>query len=110
MAGIGGSNGHSGDGGPATSATFECPYGIASDIILQSTSDKRITGKVHDNGVPQAGIQVNTYSEKLSFGLSTLADEKGVYKLSGFMLRIPLCCEFLYTLLYFLNSHGNNHE
>ncbi|KPA10281.1 hypothetical protein MHK_009516, partial [Candidatus Magnetomorum sp. HK-1] len=31
VAGIGGSNGYSGDGGPATSATFECPYGIASD-------------------------------------------------------------------------------
>jgi hypothetical protein len=29
VAGIGGSN--VGDGGPATSATFECPYAITSD-------------------------------------------------------------------------------
>ena len=53
------------------------------NIVMESASDKRITGKVHDNGVPQAGIQVNTYSEKLSFGLTTLADENGVYTLNG---------------------------
>ncbi|KPA09628.1 hypothetical protein MHK_010169, partial [Candidatus Magnetomorum sp. HK-1] len=53
------------------------------DIILERAFDRSITGKVHDNGVPKAGIQVNAYSEQLSFGLSTLADEHGVYTLSG---------------------------
>jgi PKD repeat protein len=53
------------------------------DFILQSAFNKSISGIVHDNGVAQADIEVNAYSEKLSFGLTTQTDEHGMYSLSG---------------------------
>jgi PKD repeat protein len=52
-------------------------------FILESTFNRSITGKVHDNGVPLTGTQVNAYSEKLSFGSTCLTDENGAYTLSG---------------------------
>ncbi|KPA14544.1 peptidase, partial [Candidatus Magnetomorum sp. HK-1] len=53
------------------------------NLVLEKVNNNAITGKVHDNGVPEANIQVNVYSEKLSYGLSTLADTNGVYTLNG---------------------------
>jgi len=53
------------------------------DFVLESAFNRSITGKVHDNGVAQANIEVNAYSEKLSFGLTSQTDENGRYTLSG---------------------------
>ncbi|MBF0452770.1 MAG: carboxypeptidase regulatory-like domain-containing protein, partial [Candidatus Magnetomorum sp.] len=53
------------------------------NLTLEKVSGLGISGQVSDNGVPEAGIQVNAYSEKLTYGLSTLADANGNYTLSG---------------------------
>jgi hypothetical protein len=53
------------------------------DFTLESAFNRSLSGKVHDNGIPQTDIEVNAYSEKLSFGMTSQTNENGMYTLSG---------------------------
>ena len=53
------------------------------NLVLEKVSPLGIRGKISDNGMPETGIQVNAFSEKLNYGLSTYADSNGVYTLAG---------------------------
>ena len=52
-------------------------------IELKPTTSDGITGRIYDNHSGMAGIQVNIYSENLSFGMSELTDSMGYYTFTG---------------------------
>ncbi len=53
------------------------------DFILKKISAEGIKGRVHDGQKGIAGIEVNIFSESLSYGANTVTDENGNYQIIG---------------------------
>ncbi|KPA16706.1 secreted protein containing PKD domain protein, partial [Candidatus Magnetomorum sp. HK-1] len=53
------------------------------NFSLEASPKSWISGQITDGTDPISGIQVDIYSDQLSFGQNTTTDEKGVYTITG---------------------------